>query len=542
MSKMTKMNLRAKLMLSVLIISIIILIIGMTGISKVYYTSEKGEEIYYDCLIPSNYLLGMTQQLTSIHSYYLHVAYGGKAAQVSEAEAMVDFLDKIVATYEKKELPENVSMLLAKVKDEFKEYNALVIEQLDRAEKNHTLISDAEITQTIEKAEKVQNALNAVVEYNSKHAEENLVANQKQIRREILTLIPLILTTCIGSYLIMRRIINGITTRLRSVLDAVEQVANGKLDVVLDTTYEDEIGQLSIHVAHMIGQLKEVILNIDSAAEQVHMGAKQVANTSSYLAQGATEQASSIEELSAAVEQINVQIKQNAEHASEMNGITNETKGLVTKSHEEMQQMLKAMEEINYSSTEVSKIIKVIDDIAFQTNILALNAAVEAARAGQHGKGFTVVAEEVRNLAARSAVAAKETTNMIEDSIKKAQTGMVLAENTAKELNHVVESINKVAVLTEEIFNSCDEQTQGIEQINEGTLQISNIIQSNSATSQEAAAASEELAGQAEVMRGEVSKFEMNRGPQLQYAVTKRKEAYHLGDQDDEENGFGKYA
>ena len=302
-----------------------------------------------------------------------------------------------------------------------------------------------------------------------------------------------------------------ISRPLSKIVGAANSIAEGDLDVVLKNNSKDEVGLLAAAFRRMIENLNEVITNISSSSEQVAAGSRQVSDSSQALSQGATEQASSIEQLTASIEEISSQTRLNAQNANEANALSEAAKANASQGNEQMRYMLRAMSEINDASNNISKIIKVIDEIAFQTNILALNAAVEAARAGQHGKGFAVVAEEVRNLAARSANAAKETTAMIEGSIKKVDDGTKIANETASALNKIVGDISKVAVLINEIATASNEQSVGISQINQGIMQVSEVVQTNSATSEETAAASEELSEQAESMRTQVSRFKLKR-------------------------------
>lgn len=229
------------------------------------------------------------------------------------------------------------------------------------------------------------------------------------------------------------------------------------------------------------------------------------------LSQGSTEQASAIEEITSSMTQVAVQTKENAINANQANELAKKAKEAAISGNDQMKEMLKAMQEINGSSANISKIIKVIDEIAFQTNILALNAAVEAARAGQHGKGFAVVAEEVRNLAARSANAAKEMIDMIEGSIKKVESGTKIASETAKALNTIVEDVAKAVELVGSIAVASNEQASGISQVNTAIEQVAQVVQTNSATAEESAAASEELSGQAQIMQEVVERFKLKK-------------------------------
>ena len=303
--------------------------------------------------------------------------------------------------------------------------------------------------------------------------------------------------------------LNAMSSYVIETAKVLTEMSKGNLDLDIKGDYKGDFVEIKSSTNLIIDFLNEVFNDMNNASGQVASGARQISDSAQALSQGTTEQASSLEELTASIEEISSQTKLNAQNANQANELAETAKTNAIQGNTQMKEMLKAMEEINVSSTNISKIIKVIDEIAFQTNILALNAAVEAARAGQHGKGFAVVAEEVRNLAARSANAAKETTEMIEGSIKKVEGGTRIANETANALNKIVEGIAKVATLVGDIAVASNEQASGIAQINQGVMQVSQVVQTNSATSEESAAASEELSSQAELLKELVGKFKL---------------------------------
>ena len=300
--------------------------------------------------------------------------------------------------------------------------------------------------------------------------------------------------------------------RLSQLGQSADRIAEGDLATEVVTSTGDELGDVAASFEIMRQRVHNVLLEINQGADQVAAGARNVSDASVALSQGASQQAASVEQLSASIAEIASQTASNAQNAEKANDLTVGTKEKAQLGNEEMQEMLSAMEEINASSANISKIIKVIDEIAFQTNILALNAAVEAARAGQHGKGFAVVAEEVRNLAARSAKAAKETTDMIEGSMEKVETGREIAHKTAEALNAIVGDVSSVADIVANIAKASNEQKLALEQINQGVQQVSQVVQANSSTSEEAATASQNLNQQADIMRDNVGKFRLSNG------------------------------
>ncbi|MDU2063257.1 MAG: methyl-accepting chemotaxis protein [Sporomusaceae bacterium] len=314
-----------------------------------------------------------------------------------------------------------------------------------------------------------------------------------------------------GDYTIIKDALNGTIDSLLGYISEISQVlsemARGNMNVDITRDYRGDFVEIKNALNQIIISLNEILGNINEASEQVASGAQQIAESGEVLSQGSTEQASSIEEITVSMEQVAAQTKENAMNASEANELATVAKDNAVQGNRQMQEMVHAMAEINESSASISKIIKVIEEIAFQTNILALNAAVEAARAGQHGKGFAVVAEEVRNLAARSANAAKETTAMIEGSIKKVDIGTTIANETAEALNGIVDGVAKAATLVGDIAAASNEQATAIAQINQAITQVSQVVQTNSATAEESASASEELASQADLLKKNIAKF-----------------------------------
>lgn len=258
-----------------------------------------------------------------------------------------------------------------------------------------------------------------------------------------------------------------------------------------------------------ISNMNETMTKINTASEQVAAGSDQVSSGAQALSQGAMEQASSVEELAATITAISSKITANADDAALASDKTSVAGSEMKNAAAKMDQLVSAMNEIQNSSGETKKIIKTIEDIAFQTNILALNAAVEAARAGAAGKGFAVVADEVRNLAGKSAEAAKNTTDLIEGTVNAIDKGNVLVEEVAKEIGLVSKATMEVAEISEKISGAAKEAADSITQVTVGIDQISGVVQTNSATSEESAAASQELSGQAQMLKDLVEEFQL---------------------------------
>lgn len=418
---------------------------------------------------------------------------------------------------------------------------------------------------------------------------EASAAASELIETQIKGLRIIVIVICVVSFILSTiycmSLIKAITVPVEKLSEASKKLAVGDVEVDCMKIHDDDLGALMDNFANMATAIKEqariaevisqgdltvkveprgekdilgkalqrlvadnnmTLGNIKESTMQVTLGAEQVANASQALAQGSTEQASAIQQVTASMDEIAERTKANASEAAEANNLVHSVKDMAVDGNGQMKSMIQAMNDINESSETISKIIKVIDDIAFQTNILALNAAVEAARAGEHGKGFAVVAEEVRNLAAKSASAASETAEMIEDSIRKVNNGTHLAEATAKSLDEIVDRIDKVVAIIDDIAVVSNDQATAVSQIDQAIGQVSTVVQTNSATSEQCAAASEEMSNQAANLRKLMANYKLSAGIQNGFQVGNAKSAAYNPANYNEQiislNGdFGKY-
>jgi methyl-accepting chemotaxis protein len=307
----------------------------------------------------------------------------------------------------------------------------------------------------------------------------------------------------------MNNTIRSIAGYIGEISDILGKVAGGDLRISITRDYIGQFSLMKESINSIISTLNKTMSEILSASDQVLSGAKQIASSSMTLAEGASEQASAIEQLTASIETINMQTQKNSQNANEANNLSEHSTTYATNGNAEMQKMLAAMNQIQDSSNNISRVIKTISDIAFQTNLLALNASVEAARAGEHGRGFAVVAGEVRNLANKSQTSADDTATLIADSNSRVNEGTKIAEATADSLRVIVDNAAQVSSIITTIAEASRKQAEAVNQVSVGLSQISHVVQNNSSTSEESAAAAEELNSQAELLQQMVSYFKI---------------------------------
>ena len=509
------MKIRLKLISCFMVIAVLTAIVGISGVINMRNINRRSEDMYNNNFIPTQNLKEIQIQLQNVCANQILAVYERNSetcsVRLDAINEAVNSNDVLLAEYEKTIHSNENRELYNNVIDALKEYRIVRDENLELVKNKQYDQALATLDKVTKAREKSDAALQKLIDYDTNEATQAVLQNKNNFEQQstvmtVVILVSIILAVILG--LVVASIISG---QLNQLVKVADKIADGDLDVSIDIDSKDEVGILAKAFMKMADNINEVISNINFTAQQVSVGAKQVSDSSIVLSQGAAEQASSVEELTTALEQVASQTRINADNASHSNELAKTVESSALLGNTQMKEMLHAMQEINLSSANISKIIKVIDEIAFQTNILALNAAVEAARAGQHGKGFAVVAEEVRNLAARSASAAKETTDMIENSIKKAEDGTRIASETAKSLTEIIEGIAKVTNLVSDIANASNEQVAAIEQINQAIIQVSDVVQNNSATSEESAAASEELSTQAQFLKEMVDRFKLRK-------------------------------
>ncbi len=468
----------------------------------------------------------------------------------------MDNMDTLLATYGEL-IDEEESGFYEDALNFWEQYKAMDEEMIALTKQNRTEDARAILDGEGEEIFQTLNGIfDEIITYNSEGSddatEESFFLYKTATYLMAAVIIAIILVGVFFSFVVIRLI----KTPISEIENAATKMAEGNLDVEISYTSKDELGILAAQVGRLIRKLQTIIddenkflakmaegdftvdsiceeeytggfypllvsfrgiaeklndtmLQISQSSAQVASGSEQVSNGAQALSQGATEQASAVQELAATISVISSKVNQNAENAQQVNEMAGNVSAEMNVSNEKMHQMIQAMSDISSSSGEIGKIIKTIEDIAFQTNILALNAAVEAARAGAAGKGFAVVADEVRNLATKSAEASKNISALIENSLKVVENGTQIADDTASSLLQAVTGVNEMTDIIRQISDASRDQADSISQITTGIDQISSVVQTNSATAEESAAASEELFSQSQIMNRLVERFKL---------------------------------
>lgn len=552
-----------RIMAGFLLITLVSVAINTVGLINLARINENYSRDYLDTIEAMEYLEHFSSLFGKIREGTLGLLLSQSPQDKQKFEAVIadsmasmagyiDSFDQMQAGYGPGEADEEIA-LFKDFKTNYALYQAqnadllLAVQQgnITPAHAFAQLHGDGEVNVLVSH---VDRDIQALVTYNNTYALEQQDSNSALANGASFAMTLMTALSAAGAVAIGLWITRSITQPVKVLVQAADQLAKGDVEVQIETGRKDEMGQLMASFSNMVSNIREqaqlakhiaggdltvdiairsekdilgenlhqmvqsnnrIFSGISAAAQQVNGGAEQLASASQSIAQGASEQASAIDQIGASIDEIAEQNRQNADKAKYASEMVDVAKQHAEDGNQSMHQLVSAMEDISRSSASISKIIKVIDDIAFQTNILALNAAVEAARAGNAGKGFAVVAEEVRNLAAKSAEAAKNTSALIEDSVSKVQAGMGFVDQTAASLTNIVQANAKSAQLVQDITAASQQQTEGIEQISNAVNQVAQVVQAASAAAEQTASVSQQLNAQAEELRAVVSQIRL---------------------------------
>jgi methyl-accepting chemotaxis protein len=556
-----------KLSTGFIAVAAIMLVVGLVGLGSMLRINSSDTYMYKEKTAPLDDMFSAVQSLYQIRSDAKDlIINSGNTQMVGELEQSYVKNKEIFLTSSeiyKKSIPSSSQESIQLYEEAMKlfkdSYDPAILASIEAAKSGNKSTVVSSLSDQSEEIQTIYNNFDKLIDIRMLEAKEISDTNETIAVVATITLIIIIAAGVVSALLLGKKIALMISLPIGKVVDAATLISQGHLDVDLtDITSKDETGQLASAFSEMIGGIREQafaainisngdftqnvplrsekdtmglallkiendlnqsLLSIQTAASQVNTGAEQVSSAAQSLASGTTEQAATIEELNAAISNVTQQAESNAENVQKATVYVGEADAGVIESNAHMQKLNLSMKEISASSDKISSITKVIEDIAFQTNILALNAAVESARAGTAGKGFAVVADEVRNLAAKSAAAAKQTAELISHSAASVSEG----EKLALEAASILLEVGKKAKLAEQSINEIDSassaQVLAIEEINQGLAQVSAVVQSNAATAEESSASSEELAAQAQMLKEEVERFKLKDGTENHYPV-----------------------
>ena len=556
------MKLRSKFIFTLVLMTIMVtLLIGLAQFSFLKMSDMMVNDfvqIEYDNMKSQ---MSMRKDIQSINKRLLLAMYDPSNNPVKEQREdfdsrfkdMRDKLSKLENTLEDKTLLANLSTAM----DALEKDSYALLDMLDKGDTAGAIASYQQGFNTVT-SENFVSALSAVGKLSDEHSEAKIQeAKDMRVKESLLlgVVFVIVILLCVFAFLKLQRDITG---RIGTVSKAIKRMRSGHLNIAFNKKYigSDELGEMVDDFSALSGELKKIITDIcavlsemskgnfavqsmdenmyvadyasilqsyreinqnlknvfgsiNQVAADVESGSEQIANGSVALSQGATEQASTLEELSASIYALSTRISAQAQKAGNIESYFGEVSEKISDENQQMGEMLLAMEEIEDKSNQVERIIKAIDDIAFQTNILALNAAIEAARAGVYGKGFAVVADEVRNLAGKSADAAAETSVLIESTINAVKKGVNIVDHAAKTLGDVMDGSEKSKEMVSEIAGSMVTDAKSISEVSKGLEEVSKVVQQNSATSEESSASSQDLNENAASLKEMISRIQV---------------------------------